>query len=873
MNLLRRVARLLVWIELSLVSVATHAAEPTAHRLIVGWDDSVICCGPGTDAGMDSPLAVERMVKRWKARGYDGIYWRVDEAMLPERFMTRWETTHSPGMNYLLERVDQELHEFPVLKTLMNAAEREGLEIWAWYPTIYSNGAPPTGPGFTTGWLYENKFGTDHQEILTVDRAGNKQYMVWEYAYPEARRAKVSEFVQFAKDYGFKRFVACLRTEAAQNQPAPKHADQFGFNAPVVAEMQKLHGVDIMTDPRFDYTDAKYNVHDPLLEEWRKLRGGYLTQFYRELRAGLNEVDPTIQIAVQIPGDRAGTCLGNWPIEWRTWIDEGLVNELVVPVVLDQYEGYGASAQPEDFGYIPAAVTVETVREFIKTSRQPTARVVQAGGPSTGYQTPPAGANGWRLDSWPDLWTYNMAERWEQWHRDLAEFGHIRFIEQNFDGFPIGTNGYGGGFGDFCYRPDLRHGPGYWETIGAGQDELPFTQSQIRHGDTGQAIQLTRKADGSANLSARHHGRHDRSLFPFPGDTAISSGVADCEYWLYRPDEKSSLVSYIQYDVETANRNEIGLYITEGSPAGIYYRAGGTNVASQATMGTGGWHRVAVHVDLEQKVYTATITPEGGATQTICTDVAYTSKSNALNMIDFSPQGQPGSVFYLDDVAIRWTPSVIFEAPGEQVLLEAGFEADEKQPLAQLTIAGTDITVDHDISYGSEYQSLRFRGAGGSASLTAPDLRWPTNGTLRVDLDLLPKSDLPYLQITPSPTATSQDEIRIALRPATGGEPILELHSKDGRWHIMHDSKTTDTGQSVAWDAWLHLQVVIDSSAREWRILSQVMGEAPRPLSQGRLVTNTLPKSPLSVEMTCQRPAARADGPALDNVRVTRQKD
>lgn len=163
-----------------------------AHRLIVGWDDSVICCGPGTVAGMDSPAAIEQMVQRWKARGIQGVYWRVDEAMLPERFTTRWETKVSPGANYLLERVDQKLHEFPVLKTLLAAAERDGIQVWAWYPTICSNGAPPTGPGFTTAWLYENKFGTDHPEVMSIDRVGNKQFMVWEYGYQEARAAKVS---------------------------------------------------------------------------------------------------------------------------------------------------------------------------------------------------------------------------------------------------------------------------------------------------------------------------------------------------------------------------------------------------------------------------------------------------------------------------------------------------------------------------------------------------------------------------------------------------------------------------------------------------------------------------------------------------------
>ena len=857
---------------LLLVLEARCEAElPVAHRLIVGWDDSVICCGPGTDAGMDSPGAIERTVKRWKARGYQGIYWRVDEAMLPSQFMTRWETTHSPGMNYLLARVDQELHEFPVLKTLVAAAEREGIEIWAWYPTVYSNGAPPTGPGFTLPWLYENKFGTDHPEILTVDRAGNRQYMVWEYAYPEARKAKVSEFVQFAKDYGFKRFVACLRTEAAQNQPAPKHADQFGFNAPVVTEMQRRHGVDILTDPRFDYSDPKFNVRDPVVEEWRKLRGEYLTQFYRELRAGLNEVDPTIEIAVQIPGDRAGTCLGNWPLDWRTWIDEGLVNELVVPVVLDGYEGYGARAKPEDFGYIPSAITIKTVREFITTSRQPTARVIQAGGPATGYQAPPPGANGWRLDSWPDLWTSNMAERWEQWHRDIAEFGHVRFIEQNFDDFPQGTNGYGGGYGDFCHRPDLRRGPGYWEKIGDGKDDLPYVQSRLKRGDQGQAMLITRKADGSANLLARHHGRHDRGLYPFPGDTAISSGTCDFGYWIYRPDEQSAIVSSLQYDMEPETRNEVGLYITSGSPAAIYFRQGATNVASTATMATGAWHRVLIHVDLERKVYSAEITVVNGQSQSICRDVAYPTKANAFNAIEFSPQGATGSQFALDDVSLRWTPSVTFQKPGDEVLARAEFESDPSRQVGTLSYEGEGISPDSDISYGPEYQSLRFRGAGGSASLTAPTLLWPASGSLLIDADIMPKSELPYLQITPSPAATSTDEVSLALIPNGEVHPVLELFSKEGRWHTRMGNETADTGKAVAWDAWTHVQFVIETRSGDWRILTQTMGELPRELTWGKLAKT--PSNPqFVVTMSCRRSTARADGPAFDNMQVTCQK-
>ena len=873
----------MLWTD-QLTVVAADGSSATAHRLIVGWDDSVICCGPGTDAGMDSPQAIERMVKRWKARGIQGVYWRVDEAMLPERFMTRWKVKVSPGMNYLLERVDQTLAEFPVLKTLLAAAEREGIEVWAWYPTIYSNGAPPTGPGFTTTWLYENKFGTDHPEVLSVDRAGNKQFMVWEYAYPEARAAKVSEFVQFAKDYGFKRFVACLRTEAAQNQPAPKHADQFGFNAPVVAEMKKRHGIDILTDPRFDYSQPKFDGRDPLLEKWRTLRGEYLTQFYRELRQALNEVDPKIQIAVQIPGDRAGTCLGNWPLDWRTWIDEGLVNEFVVPVVLDGYEGYGAKAQPEDFGYINAPVTVETVRAFVKQSKQPTARVIQAGGPMTGFREPPAGADGWRLDAWPDLWTFNMAERWEQWQRDFAEFGHIKFIEQSFDGFPEKSDGYGGGFGDFCHRPDLRSGPGYWEVLGDGSDSRPHAQSKVRRGEKGRAMKVTREAGGTANLSARHHGRHDRSLFPFPGDTAISSGACEFSLWMFRPDAKSGAVAYLQSDFEPEHRFEVGLYIPEGDASTIYFRDAGQYVTSKATFPVGAWQRLAIRVDLEHKTYSAEIADADSSVGTpaarpICRDVKYKSKHNAFNMVDFSPQGATGSVFYLDDVSLRWKPGVMFQSPGRTVLVDEGFESPKPGELIEVNTnstastrwkirdgRATDIRIDNDLSYGPEYQSLRFRGQGGRAELTAPALKSLANDRLLFDVDLFLRSEASYVQLVPTAETTSSDEVGFAIKNAATDAVLFELRTRSGTWHCGTDGKLTDTKIPAAFDAWNHLQLSLDSKAGTCQVLLQVIGEAPRILSQTKLSPSFAAGIPFKIELLCDRKQPRDDGPAFDNL-------
>ena len=88
-----------------------------------------------------------------------------------------------------------------------------------------------------------------------------------------ARSSKVDEFKFYAQQCGVKNFIACLRTESYQIQPEPNMADQFGFNQPVVDAMLAQYDVNIMTDPRFNcYNSA--NLHDPMVENWRTLRGG-----------------------------------------------------------------------------------------------------------------------------------------------------------------------------------------------------------------------------------------------------------------------------------------------------------------------------------------------------------------------------------------------------------------------------------------------------------------------------------------------------------------------------------------------------------------------------------------------------------------------
>ena len=42
------------------------------------------------------------------------------------------------------------------------------------------------------------------------------------------------------------------------------------------------------------------------------------------------KVDPKIQFGVTLSGQYAGPVLGNWRLDWRTWVDEGLVDRNTV---------------------------------------------------------------------------------------------------------------------------------------------------------------------------------------------------------------------------------------------------------------------------------------------------------------------------------------------------------------------------------------------------------------------------------------------------------------------------------------------------------------------------------------------------------------
>jgi hypothetical protein len=195
---------------------------------------------------------------------------------------------------------------------------------------------------------WQSTFSRANPEFTVVDRGGQgRQWGVLCFGYPEVRAHFRRRIASYLDGYEWDGVFLCLRTQA---RPAA-FADQFGFNAPVHAAMQERQGVDIRT-------------HDFDLPSWRALQGEFFTTFLRELRGDLRQRG--VGLSVGVPrGDIIGPPVGNWPIAWRSWTAEGLIDALVIdqnssqcPSMWHQlwpmHRGYGYLQNPlDDLGLLP----------------------------------------------------------------------------------------------------------------------------------------------------------------------------------------------------------------------------------------------------------------------------------------------------------------------------------------------------------------------------------------------------------------------------------------------------------------------------------------------------------------------------------------
>jgi len=316
-------------------------------RLQENWDE---------DLGLNTPDKVDRMFRQWAENGVNRIQWRVG----PHGGWSRTNHIYGDSIHYFQLWVDAATNfgdwwnyeEECGLRWPIECAHKYGMEIYA-RTDPFNLGAPPGAreesgappfklklPNGATYLLkdfaYYSRFCADHPEYEALDRTGkHRHYGILELAYPEARNYLLDNHIEpYLKHYDIDGFCMDTRTECI----SPLHADRFGFNEPIVEEYQRRYGVNIR-ESDFD------------LEAWRSLRGEYFTLFVREISELAKKYKKKFTLLTE-RGDHLGFPISNMAIDWRTWVKEGLIDDLGIDI-----RGWCWGRQP--YGFITSPNPVE----------------------------------------------------------------------------------------------------------------------------------------------------------------------------------------------------------------------------------------------------------------------------------------------------------------------------------------------------------------------------------------------------------------------------------------------------------------------------------------------------------------------------------
>ncbi|MEP6754324.1 MAG: HEAT repeat domain-containing protein, partial [Chthonomonadales bacterium] len=162
-----------------------------------------------------------------------------------------------------------------------------------------------------------------------------------------------------------------------------RFTDEFGFNEPIVAEFKKRYGVDIRTQ---DFDHAK----------WGELRGEYITEFLRQLHTGLKINGKQLRICLSANNPET---MQEWPfnsgqvnmrikMDWRTWLKEGVVDQVCVMGGSDD-KGGEFIQRLLDAGAKPSQVCLFTERPFYQSLKKWVDRGVTIVGWSAPFATQP----------------------------------------------------------------------------------------------------------------------------------------------------------------------------------------------------------------------------------------------------------------------------------------------------------------------------------------------------------------------------------------------------------------------------------------------------------------------------------------------------
>ena len=298
----------------------------------VSWGDHLLF-GEG-HGRLASPEDVDRRMECWRDElNASIILWREERTTMQGHFYAA--RGHHPFPEKQITWDD--------FQAVTEICHKKGVKAYL-YVTLFDEGKPLPREAIRE-FSYQNhmdyknvswqsRFSRKHPEYAIVNRTGDiRQWGVLCLAYLEVRSHFLQRYLRLLSGYDFDGLFVCLRS---QSKPAA-FADQFGFNEPIREDYLKRYERDIWKED-FD------------LQKWRDMLGEYLTRFLESVRNELKKMG--IRLAIGIArGDVIGPPLGNWTLQWREWIKEDLIDDLVINQSSTQCPSIWHQLWPMHHGY------------------------------------------------------------------------------------------------------------------------------------------------------------------------------------------------------------------------------------------------------------------------------------------------------------------------------------------------------------------------------------------------------------------------------------------------------------------------------------------------------------------------------------------
>ncbi len=243
------------------------------------------------------PGALQPALEQLGQAGFTTLYptvWNSGYTLWPSAIAAR----------QLGQRQDPKLQGRDLLAELVTPARRKGLQVVAWFE--FGLMAPAGAP-----WIKR------HPDWLLQDRRGNSIWMegaeprVWlNPLHPEVQQLIEDLLVELAQRYDL---------DGIQLDDHFGYPSLFGYDALTLARWRRDTGADPQAAPPGAFEPA-----------WIRWRADQLTRWLGRLRQRLLAARPGLRLSVS-PNPQSFS-YNQYLADWQTWVEQGLVDDLVVQV-------------------------------------------------------------------------------------------------------------------------------------------------------------------------------------------------------------------------------------------------------------------------------------------------------------------------------------------------------------------------------------------------------------------------------------------------------------------------------------------------------------------------------------------------------------